>query len=85
VVVVNKSDLAGARTASSEVEQRLSMNGRGQRLLTTQAKRHRDAGVDELFGLLVGTDHRLDAESGGELLVGNKHRERRGRREHREE
>src|SRR6476620_3166796 len=57
MVVVNKSDLAGARTASSEVEQRIAMNGRGQRLLTTQAKRHRDAGVDELFGLLVGADH----------------------------
>jgi methylmalonyl-CoA mutase len=53
VVVVNKSDLAGARTALSEVEQRLAMNGRGQRLLTTQAKRHRDVGVDELFGLLT--------------------------------
>jgi methylmalonyl-CoA mutase cobalamin-binding domain/chain len=62
VVVVNKSDLAGARTASSEVEQRLAMNGRGQRLLTTQAKRHRDAGVDELFGLLIAADHRGDAE-----------------------
>ena len=62
VVVVNKSDLAGARTASSEVEQRLAMNRRGQRLLTTQAKRHRDAGVDELFGILIGADHRRDAE-----------------------
>jgi methylmalonyl-CoA mutase len=53
VVVVNKSDQAGARTASSEIQHRLAMSGRGQRLLTTQAKRHRDDGVDELFDLLT--------------------------------
>jgi methylmalonyl-CoA mutase cobalamin-binding domain/chain len=49
VVVVNKSDLAAAKTASSEVEQRLAFNHRGQRLVSTMAKRHRDPGVDELF------------------------------------
>lgn len=49
IVVVNKSDLAAARTASAEVEQRLAMNGRGQRLIGSVAKRHRDPGVDELF------------------------------------
>ena len=49
LVVVNKSDLRGARTASAEVERRLASNKRGQRLLATTATRHRDAGVDELF------------------------------------
>src|SRR5581483_10969104 len=51
IVVVNKSDLAAARTASSEIEQRLALNDRGQKLVSTVAKRHRDAGVDELFNL----------------------------------
>ena len=51
-VVVNKSDLRGARTASAEVERRLASNKRGQRLLSTTATRHRDAGVDELFSLV---------------------------------
>ncbi|MDB5172216.1 MAG: hypothetical protein JWN51_989 [Phycisphaerales bacterium] len=56
VVVVNKSDLAAAKTASNEVEQRLSMNQRGQRLVATVAKRHRDAGVDALFDMLNGME-----------------------------
>jgi methylmalonyl-CoA mutase len=54
IVVVNKSDLAGAKTASNEIEQRLSSNGRNQRLVPTIAKKHRDRGVDELFELLRG-------------------------------
>ncbi len=49
LVVVNKSDLAGARTARSEIEQRLALNRRGQKLVATVAKRHGDAGVDQLF------------------------------------
>jgi len=49
IVVVNKSDLPGAKTAASEIGQRLARNHRGQQLLTTMAKRHRDAGVDKLF------------------------------------
>jgi methylmalonyl-CoA mutase cobalamin-binding domain/chain len=52
IVVVNKSDLQRARTAHTEIEQRLEQNGRNQRLLDTVAKRHRDPGVDELFGLI---------------------------------
>ena len=52
IVVVNKGDLAAAKTASSEVEQRLEMNHRGQQLVATVAKRHRDAGVDRLFAIL---------------------------------
>jgi len=49
IVVVNKGDLAGAATAVAEIGQRLSANRCGQRVLTTVAKRHRDAGVDRLF------------------------------------
>ncbi|HEU0038764.1 MAG TPA: cobalamin-dependent protein [Verrucomicrobiae bacterium] len=80
LVVVNKSDLPGARTAVVEVEQRLSSNrrglispsppstplsatspgegrglegGEGQKIFSTTAKRHRDAGVDALFRELM--------------------------------
>jgi len=49
LVVVNKADLPGARTALAELEQRLEMNNRGQKVIGTVAKRHRDAGVDQLF------------------------------------
>ena len=49
IVVINKSDMAGTKTATAEVGQRLSER---QTLLTTCAKRHGDAGVDRLFGLL---------------------------------
>ena len=62
IVVVNKSDLQRARTAHSEIEQRLEQNrparrsfgegGRDQKLVDTVAKRHRDAGVDRLFELI---------------------------------
>ena len=53
LVVVNKSDLRGARTASAEVERRLASNKRGQRVLATTATRHRDTGVDELFSIVL--------------------------------
>jgi methylmalonyl-CoA mutase len=49
IVVVNKSDRAGARTALAEIEQRLAQNHRGQKLMATVAKRHRDPGLDRLF------------------------------------
>jgi methylmalonyl-CoA mutase cobalamin-binding domain/chain len=52
IVVVNKSDLQRARTAHTEIEQRLEQNRRDQRLIDTVAKRHRDTGVDELFKLI---------------------------------
>jgi methylmalonyl-CoA mutase len=52
IVVVNKSDLAGAKTALSEIHQRLSHHRRGCKVIATVAKRHRDPGVDELFQLL---------------------------------
>jgi methylmalonyl-CoA mutase len=62
IVVVNKSDLQRARTAHTEIEQRLEQNGaarrslgeggRDQQLVDTVAKRHRDSGVDRLFDLI---------------------------------
>jgi methylmalonyl-CoA mutase cobalamin-binding domain/chain len=52
IVVVNKSDQERARTAISEIEQRLRQNKRPQTMVSTVAKRHRDAGVDELCDLL---------------------------------
>src|SRR5438876_1347522 len=54
IVVVNKSDLQRARTAHTEIEQRLEQNQRAQRLVDTVAKRHRDPGVDRLFALICG-------------------------------
>src|SRR5258706_3441358 len=56
VVVVNKSDLQRAKTAHTEIEQRLEQNRRKQRLVDTVAKRHRDSGVDKLFGLISASD-----------------------------
>src|SRR6266702_4428838 len=52
IVVVNKSDLQRARTAHTEIEQRLDQNRRNQQLIDTVAKRHRDRGVDQLFALI---------------------------------
>jgi len=54
VIVINKSDLRGARTAVAEIESRIRTNQKGQTLLRTQANRHRDPGVDQLFQLLLG-------------------------------
>ena len=56
IVVVNKSDLQRARTAHTEIEQRLEQNRRNQRLIDTVAKRHRDPGVDQLFALICRND-----------------------------
>jgi methylmalonyl-CoA mutase len=56
IVVVNKSDLQRARTAHTEIEQRLDQNRRAQRLVDTVAKRHRDSGVDKLFELISASD-----------------------------
>ena len=55
LVVVNKSDLQGAKTASAEIERRVASNKRGQRVLATTANRHRDRGVDELFASVSAT------------------------------
>jgi methylmalonyl-CoA mutase len=56
IVVVNKSDLQRARTAHSEIEQRLEQNRRDQLLIDTVAKQHRDPGVDRLFDLICGSE-----------------------------
>jgi len=48
-IVVNKSDLQGSRTAVAEIEYRILTNQKGQILLRTQATRHGDSGVDQLF------------------------------------
>ena len=53
LVVVNKGDLQGARTAGAEVERRLASNKRGQRILSTTATHHRDPGVDVLYQLVL--------------------------------
>ena len=53
LVVINKSDLRGARTASAALERRLGSNKRGQKLISTVANRHRDPGVDALFATLT--------------------------------
>ena len=52
VIVVNKSDLHGARTAVAEIEARIRGNQKKQALIRTQANRHRDPGVDQLFNSL---------------------------------
>jgi len=52
IVVVNKADRPGAKTACGEIEQRLASNQRGQKLIATIAKRHRDGGVDALMKAL---------------------------------
>lgn len=56
IVVVNKSDLDRAKTAMNEIERRIGSNKRGQRVLSTVAKRHRDHGVDELCDLLTAQE-----------------------------
>jgi len=53
IVVVNKSDQDRARAAMSEIERRIEQNERPQQLISTVAKRHRDAGVDQLCDLLT--------------------------------
>jgi methylmalonyl-CoA mutase len=77
VVVVNKSDLQRARTAHTEIEQRLEQNRQSQQLVDTVAKRHRDPGVDKLFELilkqeLLGRDHSLPAMAGARRKKGSR-------------
>lgn len=55
IVVVNKADRPGASTALTELEYRLTLNHRDQKLIATVAKHHRDPGVDQLYRLLGGT------------------------------
>jgi methylmalonyl-CoA mutase len=51
-IVINKADRPGAATARAELEYQLSLNRKGQRLIATVAKRHRDQGVDALYRYL---------------------------------
>ncbi len=53
IVVVNKTDLPAAKTAMSELEQRLVLNRRLPPLIATTAKRHSDPGTDQLFTLIM--------------------------------
>ncbi len=53
VVVINKSDLAGAKTAASEVSHRIATPEQARKIISTVAKRHRDTGVNELFDYLI--------------------------------
>ena len=55
IVVINKADRPGASTALTELEYRLTLNRRDQKLIATVAKHHRDPGVDQLYRLLGGT------------------------------
>jgi len=73
IVVVNKSDLQRARTAHTEIEQRLEQNRRSQQLIDTVAKRHRDAGVDRLFDLISSRS----VADGSEPAVSGSRRDRR--------
>jgi methylmalonyl-CoA mutase len=53
IVVVNKSDHPRAKAALAEIGLRLEANRRGQKLVSTEARRHRDPGVDALFEILI--------------------------------
>jgi methylmalonyl-CoA mutase len=64
-IVVNKSDLQGSRTAASEIEFRIRTNQKGQTLLRTQANRHGDTGVDQLFELLLGKGEKSGVQETG--------------------
>jgi len=65
IVVVNKSDLQRARTAHTEIEQRLGQNHRDQQLIGTVAKRHRDPGVNRLYDLISAVAAVSDRRSKG--------------------
>src|SRR6266576_136215 len=80
VVVVNKSDLQRARTAHTEIEQRLEQNRRDQQLVDTVAKRHRDPGVDRLFELI---SNRSVAAVSSSRRIGAKADNRRSKRRRR--
>jgi methylmalonyl-CoA mutase cobalamin-binding domain/chain len=53
IVVLNKTDAPGSRTARSEIEDLLALNARGQKLVPTTARKHGDTGVNELLQLLA--------------------------------
>jgi len=52
IIAVNKSDLQGVQTALAETKARIRGNKKKQTLILTQANKHRDPGVDQLFNFL---------------------------------
>jgi len=60
IVAVNKSDMAQARTAQSEVGRRLEGTARGGSLVATVAKRHGDEGVNQLLELLESINRSIE-------------------------
>ena len=62
IVVVNKTDLDRAKAALSEIEHRLTQNKREQQIVATVAKRHRDAGVDELYEMITRKNREENAD-----------------------
>ena len=56
VVVVNKADQPRAKAAAAELGRRLSLNGKSQKLVMAEARRHRDSGVDSLYGIVNPQD-----------------------------
>jgi methylmalonyl-CoA mutase cobalamin-binding domain/chain len=52
LVVLNKTDHRGAKTAWAEVNARVRSTLRQPKVIQTQANRHNDKGVDQLFDLL---------------------------------
>ena len=65
IVVVNKTDLERAKAALVEIENRLTQNKRQQEIVATVAKRHRDAGVDELFEMITRDPRRSQSAATG--------------------
>lgn len=53
VIAINKSDQAGAKTAYNEVAQRISTNGKPQKLFATIAGEHGNEGLDALYREIV--------------------------------
>lgn len=53
VIVVNKGDVAGAKTAVNEIGDRLRTLRREQQIVATVAKAHLDPGVDRLLELVM--------------------------------
>jgi hypothetical protein len=49
-----------AKAALSEIEYRLTQNKRGQQIVATVAKRHRDAGVDKLYEMITRGNRKSD-------------------------
>ena len=66
LIVVNKSDLHGSRTAVTEIEARIRGNQKKQSYLLSQANRHRDPGVDQIFNFLF---HNSDGGSREKVLT----------------